>query len=89
LTPFLITTLLHADGAVRTSAACLVFNLSAFLRNGRLESVRKGLGVEDRPEEEGDWEMEMVSAVVEAIDGEKESEGESVSSCQRFCRFCC
>jgi len=74
LTPFLITTLLHADAVVRTSAASLVFNLSAFFQNGRVESVRKGLGVEDRPEDEGDWEMEMVSAVVEAIDREKESE---------------
>ena len=83
LTPFLIATLLHDDPTVRTSAASFAFNVAAFFQNRRVETVRKGLGVEDGPAEDGEWEVEMVSAVVEAIGREKESEdvGESVLEC--------
>lgn len=68
LTSLLVPTLLHADAAVRTAAASLTFNVAAWTQKGR------GGGVGQGEEEEEDWEVEMVSAVVEALDREKGSE---------------
>lgn len=63
LTDVLVTSLLHSDLNVRTAGASLVFNVAAWVQKGR--SKADGDGVED-----GDWEMELMSAVVEAIDRE-------------------
>lgn len=73
VTVLLVPTLLHEDAAVRTAAASLVFNMAAFLQKGRVERVRNRAGVSTDGEDE-DWDVEMVSAVVEAIDREKGSE---------------
>ena len=69
----LVTTLLHEDAAVRTAAASLAFNVAAFLQKGRLEKVKSGNGAEGK-NEDGDREVELMSAVIEAINREKGSE---------------
>ncbi|KAF9071216.1 PPPDE putative peptidase domain-containing protein [Rhodocollybia butyracea] len=74
VTAVLVPTLLHEDATVRTAAASLVFNAAAFLQKGRVEAVRNGGGSEKKNIEDEDWEIEMVSAVVEAIDREKTNE---------------
>lgn len=73
MTVLLIPSLLHEDTAVKTAAASLAFNFAAHLQMGRLDGLGgQSTGMET--EEDGDWEVEMVTAVVEAIDREKESE---------------
>lgn len=72
-TAFLVPNLLHEDTAVRTSAASLAFNASAFIQQGRAEKIRNG-GRATADYEDEEWEVEMVSAVVEALDREKENE---------------
>ena len=62
-----IPSLLHTDGSVRTAAASLAFNVSAYLQKSRVEKVRGGAG---NVQEDEEWEVEMVSAVVEALDRE-------------------
>jgi len=60
---------------VRTAAASLAFNISTVLQKSRVESVKSGKGIKPYIEDGiADWEVEMVSAVVEAIDREKENE---------------
>jgi len=74
MTAVLVRSLLHEDASVRTAAASLVFNAAAFLQKGRVEIVRNGRGSEKKDIEDEDWEVETVSAVVEAIDREKINE---------------
>lgn len=74
MTLLLVTTLLHDDAAVRTAAASLAFNVAAYLQKGRVDKVKNGGGEVQGIEEDGDWEVEMVSAVVEALNREKSSE---------------
>jgi hypothetical protein len=71
-TEILIQTLLHEDPAVRTAAASLAFNVAAFIQKGRVENVRNGTVVEDS--EDADWEVELISALIEAIGREDGSE---------------
>lgn len=73
VTNLLVTTLLHEDAAVRTAAASLAFNVAAYLQKGRVDQI-KGAANRAESTEDGDWEVEMVSAVIEAIDREKGSE---------------
>ena len=73
ITSLLVTTLLHDDTPVRTAAASLAFNVAAYLQKGRIEKVRGGNGAEGT-NEDGDQEVELMSAVIEAIDREKGSE---------------
>ncbi|KAK0464417.1 PPPDE putative peptidase domain-containing protein [Desarmillaria tabescens] len=73
LTAFLIPSLLHEDATVRTSAASLAFNASAFVQKGRVDKVRNG-GRTSAEDEDEDWEVEMVSAIIEAVGREKENE---------------
>lgn len=82
VTILVVTTLLHDDAAVRTAAASLAFNVAAYLQKGRVDKVSSS-GVEGM-EEDGDWEVEMVSAVTEAIDREKGSEEVGKSSTFSF-----
>ena len=73
----LVPSLLHSDGLVRTAAASLAFDVSTVLQKSRVEAVKSGRGIKPyRAAEDGfaDWEVEMVSAVVEALDREKENE---------------
>jgi hypothetical protein len=72
MTMLVVTTLLHDDAAVRTAAASLAFNVAAYLQKGRVNKANSS--VAEGVEEDGDWEVEMVSAVIEAIDREKASE---------------
>lgn len=72
LTTVLVAGLLHDDASVRTSAASLAFNTAAFVQKSRVEKAQTGGSSSSN--EDGDWEVEMVSAVVEAISREKENE---------------
>jgi len=74
MTMLLVNTLLHEDAAVRTAAASLSFNVAAYLQKRRVDDVKSGRNGAEGVEEDGDWEVEMVSAVMEAIDREKGSE---------------
>ena len=80
ITKLVVGGLLSEDSGVRSAAASLAFNVSAFYQRGRVEGVRGGgsnsggAGDVAEGEEEGDWEVEMVSAVVEALRNEKTSE---------------
>ncbi|KAI0345887.1 DUF862-domain-containing protein [Trametopsis cervina] len=74
LTTILVNNLLHEDAAVRTAAASLGFNIAAFVQGERLEQVKQNYGPFAKSEEDGDWEVEIVSAVLEALGNEKQSE---------------
>ena len=85
ITRLVVGGLLSEDSSVRSAAASLAFNVSAFYQRGRVEGVRGGRGTcgsgvaggagdVAEGEEEGDWEVEMVSAVVEAVRSEKARE---------------
>ena len=84
ITRLVVGGLLSEDSGVRSAAASLAFNVSAFYQRGRVEGGRGGSGNGGggaggagdvaEGEEEGDWEVEMVSAVVEALRNEKASE---------------
>lgn len=71
MTAVLVPSLLHADGAVRTAAASLAFNAAAFVQKGRVDKIKGGTS---QVQEDEDWEVEIVSAVVEALDRETASE---------------
>lgn len=73
VTSLLVSTLLHEDAAVRTAAASLAFNVATYLQKGRVDRVKGGVSGADNAED-GDWEVEMISAVIEAIHREKGSE---------------
>lgn len=87
-TSFLIPTLLHDDPTVRTSAASLAFNAAAFIQAGRAEKIRNG-GRATAEYEDEDWEVEMVSAILEALDREKDSEDVGKRNCFDVCHVWC
>ncbi len=75
--------LLHADAQVRTAAASLAFNVAATVQTARVEAVRSGKGGREEDEDgEGaeEWRVEIVSALLEAVDREKSSEEVGASS---------
>ncbi|EKM51910.1 uncharacterized protein PHACADRAFT_262319 [Phanerochaete carnosa HHB-10118-sp] len=74
VTSLLVHSLLHADSPVRTAAASLAFNVAAFIQKERLEQVRRRYGPFATSEEDGDWEVEVISAVLEALQNETQSE---------------
>ncbi|KAI5122453.1 hypothetical protein M0805_008764 [Coniferiporia weirii] len=77
LTTLLVSSLLHENPSVRTSAASLAFNVAAHYQKPRVEALRTGKRGEDivgEEQSEGDWEVEMVSALVEALRTETTSE---------------
>lgn len=73
-TKLLVASLLHADAHVRTAAASLAFNVAACVQRGRLEQVRSRQGYVTPAEEDGDWEVELVSAILEALQNEVQNE---------------
>ena len=79
-TAVLVPALLHEHAGVRTAAASVAFNAAGALQRARVESVRSGGGGYADGEDE-DWEIEMVSAVVEALDKERASEDVSECCC--------
>ena len=75
VTALLVGSLLHADVHVRTAAASLAFNVAACVQRGRLEQVRRKRGhVSPTTDEDGEWEVEVVSAVLEALQNEVQNE---------------
>ncbi|RDX49944.1 DUF862-domain-containing protein [Lentinus brumalis] len=72
VTRVVVATLLHEDAAVRTAAASLAFNVAAALQKSRVERLRGTPTVE--VEEEEEWEVELVSAVLETLSNETQSE---------------
>ncbi|KAI0685795.1 PPPDE putative peptidase domain-containing protein [Cerioporus squamosus] len=71
VTRVVVATLLHEDAGVRTAAASLAFNVAAALQRSRVERLR-GAAVEVDEDEE--WEVELVSAVLEGLSNETQSE---------------
>ncbi|KXN84609.1 Desumoylating isopeptidase 1 [Leucoagaricus sp. SymC.cos] len=75
LTSVVVQGLLHEDAPVRTAAASLTFNVGAWLQSGRIEAVRTGKGIQpDAIGEDEDWEIELISAIIEAIGRETGNE---------------
>ncbi|KAH9080432.1 DUF862-domain-containing protein [Lactarius deliciosus] len=76
LTGVLVHTLLHPDRLVRVAAASLGFNVGAWVQKGRIARARGDDVVNGlrEGEEDGEWEVELVSAVAEALANEEESE---------------
>jgi desumoylating isopeptidase 1 len=76
VTRTLVQSLLHPDAAVRTAAAGLAFNIAAFYQGPLMEYHRNGLRGSAAPDEnvDGDWQVELVSALVEALRNEVQSE---------------
>ncbi|KIY63395.1 DUF862-domain-containing protein [Cylindrobasidium torrendii FP15055 ss-10] len=72
-TNFLVPNLLHDDASVRTSAASLAFNASASVQQSRVEKIRNG-GRATAEYEDEEWEAEVVSAIVEALNRETSNE---------------
>jgi hypothetical protein len=73
LTTVLVATLLHSDTEVRTAAASLAFNLSAFIQKPLVEAAREGRSgeAEEDATGEAEWTIEFLSALVEAIQREQ------------------
>ncbi|KAF8636584.1 hypothetical protein AX17_003395 [Amanita inopinata Kibby_2008] len=78
ITAVVVQTLLHHDAMVRSACASLTFNLCAALQKARVQNM--GGGVTDNRDtvvsidEDEEWEVEMISAIVEALDREKDNE---------------
>ena len=61
---------------MRMAAASLAFNIGAWVHRSRVARIKvekAGDGIR-ADEEDGGWEVELVSAVAEALFGEEESE---------------
>lgn len=75
LTSVLVQSLLYEDAVVGTAAASLAFNVGAWLQSGRVEAVKNGRDIRaDVLGEDEEWEIELVSAVVEALGRETRNE---------------
>jgi desumoylating isopeptidase 1 len=77
LTGVLVNALLHPDRLVRVAAASLAFNVGAWVQRGRVARVKDGEEAIDgirEGEEDPEWEVELISAVAEALASEEESE---------------
>jgi len=76
LTSMLVQTLLHQDRLVRVAAASLAFNVGAWVQKGRVARIKGSDAVDGIRvgEEDAEWEVELVSAVTEALGSEEESE---------------
>jgi len=83
-----VQTLLQ-DRLLRLAAASLAFNVGAWVQRGRVSRTKRGreeaVNAIRAEEADGELEVELVSAVVEALAGEEESEdaGEVNISCAR------
>lgn len=72
ITAALISSLLHLDGTVRTASASLAFNIAAVVQKDRVEAVKSGQDIQLASD--ADWEIEVITAIVEALNREKENE---------------
>jgi desumoylating isopeptidase 1 len=78
----LVLGLLHTDTAVRTAAASVAFNLIAGIQRARIDRVRSGRNEVSRDDADGEWEVEVMSAMVEAI--QREDSNEDIGSYLSF-----
>lgn len=72
----LVPSLLHENASVRQAAASLAFNISSFLQKPLMDALQKGNSgqlPENVEHADGDWEVELASALVESL-GREESE---------------
>ncbi|EIM85886.1 DUF862-domain-containing protein [Stereum hirsutum FP-91666 SS1] len=78
VTSVVVQSILHEDKLVRVAAASVAFNVAAWVQRGRVARIQGGNepknGGMREDEEDGEWEVELVSAIVEALEREKESE---------------
>lgn len=81
LTTLAISSLLHDDAIVRTAAASLVFNMVAFYQAPRMDALRSGRRGEAEEEGDGEWEVELLSAFLEATKMEFKNEDVCTSRC--------
>lgn len=66
---------------MRTASASLAFNIAAVLQKERVDAMKSGRRMQvDSETDLGDWEIEVITAVVEALDREKENEEVGMSS---------
>jgi len=80
---FIVNALLHPDASVRTAAASLAFNVSVFNHKDLREmEARNGRGRTAFNQDIGEWEAEMVTALVEAFRRETSSEDTGMSLCR-------
>lgn len=87
LTALVVPALLHDDLGVRTAAASLTFNIAVYVQKPRFEAQRSGRRGDEGPgenESEGDWEVEMISAILEALRTETSSEDVGKFRCIRL-----
>ncbi|ELU42231.1 ATP-dependent RNA helicase DHX8 [Rhizoctonia solani AG-1 IA] len=63
-----ISGLLHEDTGVRTTASTLVFNLATHLQRSRRQNPTRPDSVED-----GEWEVEVITAILEGLYREADS----------------
>lgn len=73
----LVNGLLHVDDSTRASAASLAFDFAAYLQHPRMGGDVTGDADADA---DGDWEVELVTAVVEAL--RQESANGSIGECR-------
>lgn len=73
MTKLLVDALLHDDAAVRSAAASVGFNVAAYLQRLRVDKVKARDGGRS-PEENEEQELEIVVAVLGAIERETSSE---------------
>ncbi|KAG8902083.1 hypothetical protein FRC00_002002 [Tulasnella sp. 408] len=78
LTSILVPALLHDDVSTRTAAASLAFDVAAYVQKPLMEQARNGstMGANQiiDGQSDGEWEVEMISALVEAVGKENASE---------------
>ena len=78
VTGVLVQTLLHEDRLVRVAAASVAFNVAAWVQRGRVARLTgNGAGKGDEAkenEEDEERDTEIISAVIESINKESESE---------------
>lgn len=78
LTSILVPALLHDDVSTRTAAASLAFDVAACVQKPLMEQARNGTSTGANQtidgQSDGDWEVEMISALVEALGKENGSE---------------
>lgn len=78
LTQLLITSLLSQDSQIRQAAASLAYNCSTNVSIERLKK-EEGTWTGMTEQEDDDWQVELLSAVVDALTKEKDEE---------ICKFC-
>lgn len=76
LTQLLINSLLSSETQVRQTAAALAFNCSTIVANERLkkEEEEEGYLSGVPQQEDDDWQIEIVSAMMDVLGKEKEEE---------------